>query len=75
MEIILAISITGALTIVSFYVGARIGQKISHDEPIALPSLPVKEDKNTKKSKDKLATILNNIDNYDGTSKGQVEVK
>jgi hypothetical protein len=68
--------------ILSFVLGARIGQKIVRQEKIELN--PVKAVKNTitehKVQKEKeqedeyIKTILHNIDIYDGTSVGQVKV-
>lgn len=81
MGTILIILIVGTLNIVCFYIGAKVGQKVSKDEPIEIPALnPAKvyrehqEHKAAEKEKNRLDAILRNIDTYDGTSLGQVDV-
>ena len=80
MEVLLMLS-TGALCIVSFMVGARVGQKVSRGEEIKLPTVnPLelvreREDrKEAQREQERLDTILRNIENYDGTSRGQEDV-
>lgn len=80
MEIAL-ILVVGALNIVCFFIGAKVGQKVVREETIEMPTLnPVKayhehqEHKASEKEKNRLDTILKNIDSYDGTSLGQVDV-
>jgi hypothetical protein len=81
METIFAILITGALCIACFFVGAKVGQKVSKGEEIELPSLdpmkPIREHQERKKAKEeqnRYETIMKNIDNYDGTSNRQEDV-
>ena len=73
---------TGFLSIVCFVVGAKIGQTIVKGEKIDTPNLnPFKayKEKEARKEaeakQDKLETVLRNIDRYDGTSKGQEDVR
>lgn len=71
-----------AFNVLSFVIGAKLGQKVARQEKIELN--PVKVVKNTitehKVQKEKEAedeyikAILHNIDVYDGTSVGQVKV-
>lgn len=75
------ILILGALNIVCFFVGAKIGQKVVKGESVEMPSVnPIKaiREHNEKKSaeieQDKLDKIMRNIERYDGTSKGQEDV-
>jgi hypothetical protein len=82
METILIILITSALNVVCFLVGAKVGQKVDKGETIELPSLnPMKairerEDRlQAEREQDKLETIMQNIESYDGTSNGQKDVR
>lgn len=77
----LLIAITGALNIICFYLGARVGQKTSKGEEIKLPEVnPAKKYKEYKENKEeqyekrKLEIIMQNIERYDGTSMGQQDV-
>ena len=80
--LVLMISIS-LVSIVSFTIGAKIGQKVAHNEPIKInPVKVIKEEIEDNKAKReieeeerKLQTILENIDNYDGTPSKQKEVK
>lgn len=79
--IILLILVTGTLNAVCFFIGAKVAQKIKKDEPIQLPSLdpmkPIRERENRRKAEreqQKYEVILQNIDNYDGTSLSQKDV-
>lgn len=72
---------TGLLCILSFVIGARVGQKSVKNDEIKLPSInPVRiisemnESKEQKKMMERNKIIAENIDNYDGTSLGQKDV-
>ncbi len=72
---------TGLLCILSFVIGARVGQKSVKNDEIKLPSInPVKiinemnESREQKKEQERYKIIAENIDNYDGTSIGQKDV-
>lgn len=80
MELLL-ILITGALCSVCFYLGARIGQTVAKGEKIEAPTLnplkAVEERRNKKQAEaeqERIDTIMRNIENYDGTGKGQEDV-
>lgn len=80
MEILLVLT-TGAMCIVSFLVGAKVGQTVSKGEPIELPKVePMKaiqeqrERKQARAEQEKYETIMRNIDKYDGTDQGQEEI-
>lgn len=71
--IILSIS-----NILCFFIGAKVGQKVVNNEPIELPTInPVeiyaehKEKEEVKKEISDLETMLENVNNYDGTTLGQ----
>lgn len=81
METLLIILATGALCVACFFVGAKVGQKVSKGEPIEMPKLdpakPIREHKERKQAKeeqDRYDAILRNIENYDGTEAGQKDV-
>ena len=80
MEILL-VAITALACYLCFVKGAEIGQKVSKGEEIELPSVnPIKairEHKDKKKAdeeQERLNVIMQNIENYDGTSRNQKEV-
>lgn len=72
--------VTIIAVIISYNLGLRNKQKIDNKEEVKVIPNPIesyqnyKQEKVEKKELDKLNTIMNNIDAYDGTSKGQVEV-
>ena len=78
----LIIIIVGALNVACFLIGAKIGQKVARDETIELPDLnpmklisDIQQRKEAEREQREYDTILENIDNYDGTSAGQKDVK
>jgi hypothetical protein len=80
MEVVL-LAIAGLFNIVCFIVGAKVGQAVSKGEKIEMPKLdPLKTyrdkeaKKEAKKQQDKYATILRNIERYDGTGRNQEDV-
>jgi hypothetical protein len=80
IETLIAILIVGILNIVCFFLGAKIGQKVSNNEPIETPTLnPFKayqehmDQKEVQEEMDKLEKTLANIDNY-GTNKPQMKI-
>lgn len=81
METLFIILAVGALCIGCFVIGAKVGQKVSKGEEIELPSLNPLEayrkfeaKREAEKEQDKIDTIMQNIECYDGTSKGQKDV-
>lgn len=80
MEVLLVMSV-GLLCMASFLMGAKLGQKVTKGEEIKLPSVnpmqAVREHKARKEAQmeqDKFDKILQNIEKYDGTAKGQEDV-
>lgn len=81
MEIALALVI-GALCIVCFVVGAKVGQAVSKGEKIETPTVvsPMKAyrehqaKKENEMEQNRLDIILQNIEKYDGTARGQEDV-
>lgn len=81
MEVLL-LAIAGLVNIICFVIGAKVGQKVSNGEKIETPTLnPMKAYRENKARKeveaemDKRNTILRNIERYDGTGRGQEEVR
>lgn len=79
--ILLLILVIGALNIVCFFIGAKVGQKVTKGENIELPSVnPIKavqerhNKKEAEREQERIDTIMRNIERYDGTSRGQEEV-
>lgn len=74
METVIIIIAVGAMCIASFFVGSWVGSR--RGQVITMPN-PVREHQERKKQKaekDALDTIMRNIDNYDGTSNGQIDI-
>ena len=80
-DTIIICTIFGVFLMLSFILGARVGQKIVKGEnvKIELPN-PIKkieehkEIKEAQKELDKLEIMTQNIDNYDGTGAYQKEI-
>ena len=79
MEIVLAIVI-GALCIVSFIAGAKVGQAVRNGEKVQVLPDPIKAvrdqrvEREAEKERKRMETILSNIESYDGTGMGQKDV-
>ena len=82
IEYLLLVLITGTLIIISVVVGANLGQKIERGEDIELPTpktpmqiiRETKDRKTAEREQTKMDAILQNIENYNGTSIGQRDV-
>jgi hypothetical protein len=84
MEFLYGISV-GILVLVSYYLGARIGQKVAKNEDLTevIPH-PIREYRERKREErdqeeerekaHRYDTIMKNIDNYDGSGVGQEDV-
>lgn len=80
MEVLLVLTV-GAMCIGCFLIGAKVGQKVSKGEEIELPTVnPLKlyreheARKIAEMEQNRLDTIMQNIESYDGTASGQREV-
>ena len=67
--------------IACFIIGAKVGQQASKGEPIETPTInPLqlyREHQNrqeAEREQDRIETIMRNIEGYDGTSMGQIDV-
>ena len=82
MDILLC-TVFGVFILLSFVIGVRIGQKVNNNEPIELNPVKVykdyKEEEESKRqlkfSEEAMNTMLENIDNYNGTAEGQKDIK
>lgn len=79
---VLLILIVGTLNVVCFFVGAKVGQSVVKGEAIEIPTLnpmrayrEAQDKRQAQREADKLETIMQNIEAYDGTGNGQKEVK
>ncbi len=80
-QIILLVLVTTFGNVCCFLLGSRVFQQISKGEKVGLeiPN-PIKAVQNTmesfeeKKEQDKYRVIMDNIDNYNGTSLGQKDI-
>ena len=80
MEALTILSV-GFICLACFLMGAKVGQAVSKGEPIETPTVnPMKTFKEMQAKKaaqreeDRIDTILQNIEGYDGTSRGQKDV-
>ena len=81
MEILIILAV-GALNIVCFFVGAKVGQTVNKSEPLEVPSLnpmqairEARERKEARREQSKFDTIMQNVEAYDGTGAGQKDVE
>lgn len=81
METLLIIAVVGTLNIACFLIGAKVGQTVAKGKEIEMPTInPLKlyqeqqEKREAEKEKRIVDTIMENIDNYDGTANGQKDV-
>lgn len=81
MEYLIVMALITILNVSCFLIGAMVGQKVVKGEKIELPKLnPMEiykehqEKKEVEKEKDKLETILRNLERYDGTANNQEDV-
>ena len=77
----LLLAVMAASNILCFIIGAKVGQTVSKGETIETPSVSplkaVREHRARKEAEmeqDRIATIMRNIEGYDGTSRGQEDV-
>ena len=80
MEVLLVL-VVAAACIVCFLIGAKVGQTAAKGEEIKLPTVnPLelvqehREKRAAQEERDKVETILRNIESYDGTGYGQEDV-
>ena len=81
METIIAVVVGGLVAYIGYFLGFKLGMAMKESDDSEKPSKPTKVEKVSKEEqeaaeaeKKKLATIIENIENYDGTSYGQKDV-
>ncbi len=84
MEVVILLSILlifAVSNIVCLIIGTKLGQTVAKGEPVELPSVnPLKvirereERREAKAEAERVETIMQNIEGYDGTSRGQKDV-
>lgn len=81
MESVLIMLVMGAVNVVCFFIGAKVGQTAQRGADIKAPAInPVKAIKESESRKvakaeqERIDTILHNIESYDGTERGQQDV-
>jgi hypothetical protein len=77
----LLVAVICLTNIACFIVGAKVGQTVSRGEVIETPTIdPFKAyreheaKREAEREQDRIDTIMQNIENYDGTSNGQKDV-
>ena len=82
METVLTLAVTGILNVLCFIIGAKVGQTVNKGESVKMPNLnplqAYRENRARKEAEaemDKRNTVLRNIERYDGTGRGQEEVR
>ena len=78
MEVLL-MAVMAASNILCFMVGAKVGQKVTKNEEVELPSpmKAIREHQSRKEAEQEQRRndiIMENIERYDGTPNGQKEV-
>lgn len=80
MEILLVL-VVSILNVGCLFCGLKVGMSVVKGEPMELPSInPIKayrereNNKQAEREADKFATIMDNIDAYDGTGANQKDV-
>lgn len=74
METVIIILTVGAMCIASFFAGAWVGSRKGAVIELPDPINGHRERKKEKAQKDVYETIMHNIDSYDGTSNGQLDI-
>lgn len=80
MEALLLI-IMGAVNILCFMIGAKVGQQVAKGEKVEMPSINPLEafkkheaKREAQHHQDRIEAIMDNLEAYDGTSAGQKEI-
>lgn len=66
--------LSGALIVIAYRIGLSDGMKISSGKSLKVFKIPHKDTRHIA-DESTYNTIMANIENYDGTSKGQKEIK
>ena len=81
LEIVLLVTITGGIQAMCYYIGYKLAKKSEGNSQLTNVTVnPFKlyekkmSKKKAKEESDRMEKILANIENYDGTSRGQIDV-
>ena len=81
IELIIILAVLGTLNVVCFYFGANVGSTVAKGEKIEVPNInPIAkirehlDKREAQREQDRYETIMQNVENYDGTSNGQRDV-
>lgn len=79
---VIIIAVTALTNVACFAIGAKVGQVAHKGEDIKLPTInPVKAYREreareeARLAQERIDTIMRNIDTYDGTARGQEDVR
>ncbi len=79
--IVVVIFVVSTLNIACFFLGARVVQKVVKDEPLKMSTLnPLQKyrehqkEKEFKRQQEINRILMENIENFDGTERGQQEI-
>ncbi|MCQ2087688.1 MAG: hypothetical protein MJZ37_06440 [Bacilli bacterium] len=79
MELVIITALVCLTNVICFIIGAKVGQRATNNEPITFPN-PVKaveeyrDNKEQREFQEQINTMLENINNYDGTGLGQKDI-
>jgi hypothetical protein len=80
MEVLL-LATMGAVNILCFLIGAKVGQTVAKGEKVEMPSInPLtlyrehQDKREADKEQSRIEAVMRNIEAYDGTSFGQKEI-
>ena len=78
---VLTLAVMGAVNVLCFLIGAKVGQQVSKGEEVKLPSMNPLEaykkheaKKEAEMEQNRIDTIMRNIEVFDGTPNGQRDV-
>ena len=81
METVLILAVAGAINLLCFVIGVKTAQKVWKGEeveismPNPITAISAREERREAKAEqERMATILQNIENYNGTELGQKDV-
>ena len=80
MEVLLLL-VMGAVNILCFIIGAKVGQAVVKGEKVEMPTVnPLtlyrehKDKREAEREQDKIEAVMRNIESYDGTGRGQEDI-
>jgi hypothetical protein len=81
METVLILAVAGAINLLCFEIGVKTAQKVKKGEEVEIPipnpinAISTREERREAKAEqERIATIIENVDNYNGTGLGQKDV-